>query len=150
MIVFCLLASHENVLGVLPFCCRDCIVVSVIGVILIWNYSTGSCRHRDQISLEANEIFSFFSLKDALEVDLVFADGHLRQAQARKSKHAKEPEQGITQIEVPSPSVRLQGSRVQYRRGIAAGEGLKVDDADVLDFLAPPPTNASADERLYR
>jgi len=51
----CLLASHENVLGVLPFCC---IVVSVIGVILIWNYSTGSCRHRDQISLEANEIFS--------------------------------------------------------------------------------------------
>jgi len=90
----------------------------------------------------------FPSLKDALEVDLVFADGHLRQAQARKSKHAKEPEQGITQIEVPSPSVRLQGSRVQYRRGIAAGEGLKVDDADVLDFLAPPPTNASADERL--
>jgi len=54
----------------------------------------------------------FPSLKDALEVDLVFADGH--------------------------------------RRGIAAGEGLKVDDADVLDFLAPPPTNASADERLYR
>ena len=78
-------------------------------------------------------------LKDALEVDSVFADGHLRQAQARKSKHAKEPQQGITQIEVPSPSVRLQGSREQYRRGVAAGEGLEADDADVLDFWAPPP-----------
>jgi len=110
-----------------------------------------NCRKLLQIYEAAADLQSRCSpLKDALEVDLVFADGHLRQAQARKSKHAKEPEQGITQIEVPSPSVRLQGSRVQYRRGIAAGEGLKVDDADVLDFLAPPPTNASADERLYR
>jgi len=82
-------------------------------------------------------------------VDSVFADGHLRQARARKSKHAKEPQQGITQIEVPSPSVRQQGSREQYRRGVAAGEGLEVDDADVLDFWAPPPTNASADERSF-
>ena len=78
-------------------------------------------------------------LKDALEVDSVFADGHLRQARARKSKHAKEPQQGITQIEVPSPSVRLQGSREQYHRGVAAGEGLEADDADVLDFWALPP-----------
>jgi len=77
------------------------------------------------------------------------SDGHLRQARARKSKHAKEPQQGITQIEVPSPSVRQQGSREQYHRGIAAGEGLEVDDADVLDFWAPPPTNASADERSF-
>ena len=77
------------------------------------------------------------------------SDGHLRQARARKSKHAKEPQQGITQIEVPSPSVRQQGSREQYRRGVAAGEGLEVDDADVLDFWAPPPTNASADERSF-
>jgi len=36
-----------------------------------------------------------------------------------------------------------------HRRGVAAGEGLEVDDADVLDFWAPPPTNASADERSF-
>ena len=67
------------------------------------------------------------------------SDGHLRQARARKSKHAKEPEQGITQIEVPSPLVRLQGSREQYRRGVAAGEGLEVDDADVRTSGRHPP-----------